>query len=450
MFRARLAVFLAFGISTAPVSASKRTVRIPLVRDDAGLPVPCAQDPSCHNRFHPAIPPRAIASPGSIVVFETRDALDNQVNRDSTVLEAALANPNRIHPLTGPVYVNGAQAGDVLEVHVLKVEPGPDDFGWTTASVIGLLRDDLPQPDLARWDLSRRKATTRDIPGVAIPHEGFAGVVGVAPSPELLARIVARERDAGPRFQGGRGGFVLGPLPVDAVPSAVCGPGAPGVLECLRTLPPRENGGNMDIKATSEGSTVLLPCFVEGCLLSVGDVHFAQGDGEVTGSAIEMNATVVVRLGLRKRAAFDEVLSGTARPAIEGRSLLRRLAPRKFHATVGYPLKPAGTIPAQQLGEAFYKNVLPPPLSDLLTDEPPDHINPEALAALENVPEDLTLAARDALSKMVEYIVATRGLTTGQAYMLASVAVDLRIGNVVDLPNSAVYAVLPLEVFDER
>src|SRR5207344_2959778 len=125
------------------------------------------------------------------------------------------------------------------------------------------------------------------------------------------------------------GGFVLPPEPADAVPADVCGkpPFASGApTPCLRTIPPRENGGNMDVKQMIAGTTILFPCFVDGCLLSTGDVHFAQGDGEVSGTAIEMNAVVTVKVQVRKGG----VALGVNQPEIEGKKipgLLKKLEP---------------------------------------------------------------------------------------------------------------------------
>jgi formamidase len=136
-----------------------------------------------------------------------------------------------------------------------------------------------------------------------------------------------------------------------------------------------------------------------------------------------MNATVKVKVNVRRGQAF--LLNN--RPAFEGGSELKRLAPEKFYATVGYPLKAKGEVPPQSA-----------------------HANLAEITPLENLSEDLTLAARDALRKMIDYLVAAKGLTPHQAYVLASVAVDLRIGNLVDVPNFAVSAQLPLEVFVRR
>jgi formamidase len=175
----------------------------------------------------------------------------------------------------------------------------------------------------------------------------------------------------------------------------------------------------MDVKQMQKGTTLLLPCFVRGCLLSIGDVHYAQGDGEVSGTAIEMDATVTVKVDVRKGLA-----ALVKQPHFEGGSQLKRLAPSSFYATVGFPLKAAGEIPATHA-----------------------YLDGSKIGPLTNLSEDVTLAARNALLQMVNWLVANKGLTPEQAYVLSSVAVDLRIGNLVDTPNVAVSAILDLEVF---
>lgn len=419
--RSSAATLVAF-LTTAVVfagPASAGDLRISVIRDASGIPIPCVGDSNCHNRFHPAIPPVASADPGDTVVFETRDAFDNQFNFDSRPDDVAGADASRIHPLTGPLYVKGARPGDVLEVTIVDIKPGPDRFGYTVLFPgFGFLRDLFTAPDIARWRLRDGHARSRDMPGIQIPANGFPGTIGVAPSQALTSTILAREAAL-----AAAGGFVLLPDTTNGAPPAVCGPGGTQAASCLRTIPPRENGGNMDIKQMVEGTRLLFPCYVRGCLLSIGDVHFAQGDGEVAGTAIEMNATVKVKVNIRKGQAF---LLGN-RPAFEGGSQLKRLAPEKFYATVGYPLKAKGEVPPQSA-----------------------HADLAEITPLENLSEDLTLAARDALRKMIEYLIAAKGLTPHQAYVLASVAVDLRIGNLVDVPNYAVSAQLPLEVFVGR
>ena len=376
----------------------------------------CVNDPKCHNRWHHAIPPVASASPGDVVVFGTRDAFDHSLDRNSTAADVVALNLNLVHPLTGPLFVRGAKAGDVLAVTLLDIEP--DAFGYTIiVPGFGFLRDAFPDAFIARWDLTRRGATSPDLPGVNIRFDGFMGTIGVAPGPGETETFFQREAQL-----IAAGGAALGPQPLDALPAKVCGPGGTNAERCLRTIPPRENGGNMDVKQMQVGTTLLLPCFVDGCLLSIGDVHFAQGDGEVSGTAIEMDATVTVKVDVRKGGAAK-----LKRPHYLGGDQLKRLAPERFHATVGYPLKPANFIPPTHA-----------------------YLGGTPIGPLSNLSEDLTLAARDALLQMIEWIVDNKGLTREQAYVLASVAVDLRINNVVDVPNYAVSAILDLGVFDRH
>ena len=374
----------------------------------------CVNDPKCHNRWHPAIPAVATADPGDVVVFGTRDAFDHSLDRRSTAADVVALNLNLVHPLTGPLHVRGAKAGDVLAVTLLDI--APDDFGYTIiVPGFGFLRDVFPDPYIVRWDLTRGGATSPDMPGVKVRFDGFMGTIGVAPGPAQTETYYQREAELATA-----GGFVLGPQPLDALPAKVCGVGGTNSDRCLRTIPPRENGGNMDIKQMQVGTTLLLPCFVDGCLLSIGDVHFAQGDGEVSGTAIEMDATVTVKLAVRKGLGAQ-----VKQPHYEGGAQLKRIAPNKFYATVGYPLKPKGVVPPTHA-----------------------YLDGTKIGPLTNLSEDVTLAARDALLQMVDWLNKTKGLTREQAYVLSSVAVDLRIGNLVDTPNFAVSAILDLGVFD--
>ena len=413
LLAAAVTVVLCAGSS---VSAEERSDRQHRGKDAVQLPkagARCANDPLCHNRWHPDIPPVATANSGDIAIFGTRDAFDHSLNRNSTAADVVALNLNLVHPLTGPLFVNGAASGDVLAVTLIDIEP--DKFGYTIiVPGFGFLRDLFPDPFIARWDLSRGGATSPDIPGVKIRFDGFMGTIGVAPGPAEVETYFQREAEL-----AAAGGFVLLPQPLDALPSVVCGPGGSNSGRCLRTIPPRENGGNMDVKQMQVGTTLLLPCFVDGCLLSIGDVHFAQGDGEVSGTAIEMDATVTVRL---------QVIPGLGlqvkQPQFHGGNQLKRLAPNKFHATVGYPLKKKGVIPPTHA-----------------------YLDGSIIGPLSNLSEDVTLAARDALLRMVDWLEFNKGLTREQAYCLSSVAVDLRISNLVDTPNFAVSAILDLGVF---
>ena len=376
----------------------------------------CVDDPNCFNRYHPAIKPVVRAKPGDLITFETRDALDSDLTVRSLPKDVLAIDLNLVHPMTGPVYVEGAKRGDILAVTLIDIEP--DEYGYTTiVPGFGFLRDMFTEPFIANWQLNRLEAISAEVPGVKIPFRGFMGSVGVLPGAPEVAKWLKRETALGEA-----GGIALPPEPTGALPSSVCGPEGSNKAECLRTIPPRENGGNMDVKQMVVGTTLLLPCFIDGCGLFVGDVHYAQGDGEVAGTAIETGAKVTVRTEVRKGMA-SIIKRG---PHFEGGSQLKSLEPDKFYATVGYPTKEAGEIP---------------PYST--------YLDSKKIAPLENLSEDLTVAARASLVEMIEWLVKTKGYTKQQAYVITSVACDLRIGNLVDLPNYAVSTICPLEIFDK-
>jgi formamidase len=349
-----------------------------------------------HNRWHPDIPPALKVNPDDTVVLETRDALDGAITPATTAAELHRVDLNLVHPLTGPVFINGAEPGDQLEVHILDIAPQP--FGFTViVPGFGFLRDYFPTPFLVKWTIDGGVAVSPDLPGVRIPAGPFMGVMGVAPSRELRQRLVAREDEL-----LRRGGAVLPPSAPGAVPAT-----EPIASEGLRTIPPRETGGNFDIKQLTAGTTLLLPVYTPGALFSAGDSHFAQGDGESCGTAVEMGATLTVRFGLRQGVAAQRQIR---RPQYERHEYFadpRFAVPRRFFATTGMPIT----------GDD------------------------------RNESEDVTLAAKDALLNMIDYLVAERGYSREQAYALTSVAVDLRISELVDVPNVVVSAFLPLDIF---
>ncbi len=376
----------------------------------------CVDDKNCFNRYHPAIPPVTRAKPGQHIVFETRDALDSDLALDSVADDLAAVDLNLVHPMTGPVHIEGARRGDVLAVTLVDI--APDQYGYTViVPGFGFLRDKFTEPFLVNWKASRLGAVSEQMPGVRVPFQPFMGSVGVLPGGPEVTKWKAREAAL-----ASAGGVVLTPQPTGALPSAVCGPNGSHKADCLRTIPPRENGGNMDVKQMQIGTTLLLPCFIDGCGLFVGDVHFAQGDGEVSGTAVEMGARVTVVTEIRKGQGRS-----ITSPQVEGGQQLKAIAPARFYQTLGFPLKAQGEVPAYMT-----------------------YIDSEKLKSLENLSEDLTLAARNALLDMIDYITREHGLSPEQAYILCSVAVDLRVGQVVDVPNYVVTAVLNLDVFEGK
>jgi formamidase len=187
----------------------------------------------------------------------------------------------------------------------------------------------------------------------------------------------------------------------------------------VRTVPPRENGGNLDTKETVVGTTLLFPCFIDGCGLFAGDVHYAQGGGEVCGTAIEMGARVTMRASIMPGMAS---LMSTMH--FEGGTQLKRLAPASFYAVSGLPLKPEGEVPVFDT-----------------------YLGGQKIAPLANLSEDVSLAARNATLNMIDFLVKEKGLSREQAYTVVSVAVDLNIAQLVDVPNLGVTAILNRDIF---
>src|SRR5438105_9513645 len=224
---------------------------------------PLAEEPHVgHNRYHPDIPPVAEVGEGEEIALETRDALDGQIRPEMAGADLASIEAGAVHPLTGPVFVKGAEPGDILEIEFTDIVPQPTAFSAIVPG-LGFLRDVFAEPFLVHWTLRDGWASSEQIPGVRIPGAPFMGVSAVAPSAAKLAEWTARERRV-----ADKGGMALPPDPAGAVP--VSGPCA---LHGLRTLPPRENGGNFDVKQLTKGAKLMLPVFKTGALFSTGDGH---------------------------------------------------------------------------------------------------------------------------------------------------------------------------------
>ncbi|MBM3225358.1 MAG: acetamidase/formamidase family protein, partial [Candidatus Tectomicrobia bacterium] len=205
-----------------------------------------------HNRWHPDIPPLLAVDPGEEVVLDTRDASDCQIQPGMTVADLDRLDTKVAHPLTGPVYVKGARPGDLLEIEYLDIVPQP--HGWTrNRPGSGFLRDLFTTPYLAHWEIKDGWATSPQLPGVRIPNGSFMGTAGIAPSHDQMAAWTRREADL-----VARGGIAFLPDAQDAVPSQ-----GPVAQEGLRTLPPRENCGNVDAKQLTKGSRLLIPVNVD-------------------------------------------------------------------------------------------------------------------------------------------------------------------------------------------
>jgi formamidase len=380
--------------------------------------VSCAEDPACINRLHPEIPMVAVADPGERIIFHGRDAFDLTLDPDS--FSSASSIPREgfgiVHALTGPVFIKGAEAGDVIAVTIEAITP--DEVGWTEAGPFGFAGDQFgTDKRFIVWRINDNFAVSDALPGVRIPNASFPGVVTTLPGRKLLADVLARETQL---LESG--GAVMGPDSEEAQPALLCGEEGTKPSECLRTIPPREHGGNMDIRYITTGTTLYLPCFIDGCGLAVGDFHYAQGDGEVAGTAIEMGGRMTVTTRV-----VDNPPNLSHGPHYEGPVSVLGIPSKRFHAVTGFPLKEKNSVPANLA-----------------------YMESGKIAGLSNLSGDINLAARNALAAMIDYIVSEYGYDRTQAYMIASVAVDMRIGQLVDVPNVGVTAILPLDIFVGR
>lgn len=300
-------------------------------------------DSVMHAFWDNSFPARIEIDPGDTVVFECRDALDGQLTPESNADDMAAVDFSRIHALTGPVFIKGAEAGDVLEIEVLKLE----HKGWGFNGFLpgfGLLAEDFDYAYVQHWRMEHDHCYFQDGDQVTVPFEPFCGVMGVAPK-------------------------------------------EPGRLD---TVPPRWNGGNIDIRGLVMGAKVYLPVLVDGALFSLGDCHSAQGDGEVCGMGIESPMTVTVKINLRKDLSMKELQFITPSP-------LTRADSKGYYCTTAH-------------GEDLYKN------------------------------------SQNAVRYMIDWLEANHGLSRSQAYCLCGAAADLKISEIVDLPNWIVSCYMPLSV----
>ena len=382
-----------------------------------------------HNRWHPDIPPAATLRTGSTYRIECKDWTDNQVRNDDSPDDIRDMNIDPCHMLSGPFSFEGVEPGDLLVVDIVNIGPFQEQ-AWGYTGVFakenggGFLTDYSPGASKAIWDLDGVWASSRHVPGVRFIGNSHPGLFGCAPSPALLAEWNRREQaliDQNPdRVTGDlpvnngnlRGasqvpGLALPPLAKDALLGTLSG-GAfdRAAVEAARTIPPREHGGNVDIKDLGVGSRVYMPVFVSGGLFSIGDLHFAQGDGEITFcGAIEMPGFIDLH--------FDVIKGGMNT----------------------YP----STMPFFKPGRVS------PNYSEFLTFEG------ISVEGGRNYYLDATVAYRQACLNAINFLMPAMGWTFEQAYLfLGAAPVEGRIGGLVDIPNCAVSLSIPLSIFDRN
>lgn len=321
----RITIFAAYLLTALLLAAGCRT------KSDVNVPAPKAgyslSADQTHNRWSRTIEPELRVPSGSVIEVATEEASDRQLTPESTVEDLNNLSFDPIHPLTGPVYVEGAEPGDVLKVTLHEIELGA--WGWTAiVPGFGFLADEFTEPWLKTFEFDQDASTARFAEDIEIPLKPFPGVMGVAPDTDSL----------------------------------------------LSTIPPRYNGGNMDDPHIVEGTTVYFPVLVEGALFSIGDAHAAQGMGEVCGTAIEAPMRIVYEV---------EVLKG-------GRSI----------------------------------------------DEP--EYETDDYYAVTGFGTTIDEAAKKATRYMIDYLQEVHGMNRQEAYALSSLAGDLKIAEVVDVPHMLV------------
>lgn len=309
-------------------------------------------DYTIHGRNHHygwdnSFAPAERVEPGATIQFECLDSSGGQLTATSTVADVPLLDFAKVNPVTGPIYVEGAEPGDALKVTIEQFIPS--GFGWT-ANIpgFGLLADDFKEPALNIWryDPMTLQPSLFGRNG-RVPLKPFAGTIGNAPAESGLHSVV----------------------------------------------PPRRMGGNLDIRDLAAGTTLYLPVEVVGALFSVGDTHAAQGDGEVCGTAIESPMNVVLTLDLVKDARLKTPRFTTPGP------VTRHLDSKGYEVTTG-------------------------------------------------IGSDLMEGAKAAVSQMVDLLASRHNLNAVDAYMLCSVCGDLRISEIVDMPNWVVSFYFPRVVFE--
>jgi formamidase len=374
---------------------SDRYLDVPRLRCEVGVPL-ADQAELGHNRWHPDIPAAIEIPQGGEVILEAPAYDDYQIHDNGDMAELGAVDLTRMHPLTGPVHVSGARPGDLLEVEILGVEPlSGIAFSNILPGTPGLLGELFPDGYRSTWHARGSIAESPDLPGIRIPAQPHPGTIGVAPSHELMQRWYEREQ---PLFASRRA------FAPDARNALLHGLGPDAAATAARTQPPRENGGNMDINKLGPGAKVYFPVFVDGGLLSLGDHHLSAGDGECSFNAMEMDGVTwlranVIEDGMRRY----RVQTPLVRPA----PLEARFGADRYIGFTGFSF--SGDQQAYQ---------------------------------------DASLAAREAMLRAVDYLMAL-GYTGEQAYTILSVApVQFHISCIVTLPNVSVTLYLPIDIFD--
>jgi formamidase len=372
-----------------------------------------------HNRWHPDIPAQVTVKPGDSFRVDCREWFDGAIHNDDSADDVRDAPLSTVHVLSGPIAVEGAEPGDLLVVDILDVGPIPQEDsgplagqGWGYTGIFatqnggGFLTDQFPDAYKVIWDFSGQTATSRHVPHVSFTGIVHPGLMGTAPSAELLARWTARETALIATDPDRVPPLALPPLPQDAVLATLTGSEFDRVAgEAARTAPPRENGGNQDIKNFTKGTRVFYPVFVSGAKLSMGDLHFSQGDGEITFcGAIEMGGFIDLHV--------DVIKGGMTTYGVSENAIFM----------------PGNVDPQYSQWLAFSG-------TSVTLDDKQHYL-------------DSHLSYQRACLHAIDYLTMF-GWSPEQAYMILGAApIEGRLSGVVDIPNSCSTVYLPTAIFD--
>ncbi len=384
---------------------AKTLISVDLTKSPAQQPTPL------HNRWHPDIPAVVSVKPGETFRLECLDWTGGQIKNDDDAHDVHAVDLSQVHYLSGPVAVSSAEPGDLLVVDIIDLGPLPGhEWGYTGIFAKrnggGFLDEYFPDAHKAIWDLKNGYASSRHIHGVNFKVMSHPGIVGVAPSHKLLNEWSKREAELVKQY-------------VHRVPPVAWLPEAKGALvgllkgadaervarEGARTVPGRENGGNTDVMTKTRGTRLYFPVHVHEALLSVGDLHYSQGDGEISFcGGIEMAGWIELKVDLIKNGAQ------------------------------AYNLK--------QGMFTFGKTAFP---------QYPEYLAFEGLSLDKEGRQhyiDATLAYRQACLHAIDYLTQF-GYTREQAYLLLSAApVEGRFSAVVDSPNAFATLAMPTGMFE--
>jgi formamidase len=371
---------------------------------------PWEQDGQIHNRWHPDIPMVAMVKPGDEFRVECMDWTGGQIGDNDSANDVRDVDLTQVHYLSGPIGVEGAEPGDLMVVEILDVgtfEHSQWGFNGIFAKENGggFLVDHYPEARKSIWDFHGIYTTSRHVPNVRFAGIMHPGLIGCLPSKELLATWNKREGDLIATDPDRVPALALPPEPKSAVVGKLTGEAAEKAkAEGARTVPPRDHGGNCDIKNLTKGSTVYFPVYVKDGGLSMGDLHFSQGDGEITFcGAIEMAGYLDLKVSLIK--------DGVKKYGVKN------------------PI--------------FQPSVLTPTYKD--------YIIFEGISVDEQGKQhylDVHVAYRQACLNAIEYM-KKFGYTGAQALsILGTAPVEGHISGVVDIPNACATLWLPTEIFD--